>query len=556
MDNNYRRQPQRSRRQTVDGFINAPARPQLASQQFGKPMVGSRRTQDDFRTATRRVGDFKQGEGYHPTNTPLATGNRPTAGAQQSLKATLPGPRTQRRRRSEEQAAEKKRDWRKIRTWSLRGGLAFLGVLILIGGFLFAKGYFKVNKVFKGGGSAASLNANVDPTTLKGEGDGRVNILLTGKGGEGHAGADLTDTILVASVDPIGHTAGLVSVPRDMWVTTSSGSTKINAVYAQAKAKALRSNPKDEKRADEAGIKALQNEVNNVLGIPIHYYATVDFMAFQKAVDTVGGVDIQVPEELAVTEKLWDPVVGKNYYLDVDAGKQHFDGQRALFFARSRHTSTRGDFDRSERQRLFIAALSQKVLSANTFTNPVRLSKLMDNFGDHVTTDLSINDAVRLGQIGKQIGGKIDSIDLADRSKPLVKTGMISGQSVVMPAAGIGDYSEIQSMIRTRLRDGYLAKENATVSILNGTSTSGLAGKKAEELRAYGYTIGTVGDAPTQVYTDTVIVDLTKGKKPYTKNYLQKRFKVKVVTKLPDQAIQPGNASFVIILGSNETTDL
>lgn len=561
MNDVFRHQPQRSRRQTVDGFLNAPVRPQLASQQLGKRMAApSRPGQDDFRSSPRRIGDFKQAEGYHLANTPITAGaGRAPATPRKdapSLHATLPGAKTQRRRHKEEQASETKRDWRKIRMWSLRGGLALLGVLILMGGFLFAKGYFKANKVFKGGGSAASLNTNVNPSMLKGEGDGRVNILLTGKGGEGHAGSDLTDTILVASVDPIGNTAGLVSIPRDMWVTTSSGSSKINAVYANAKSRALRGNSKDVKGAEAAGMQALQNEVNDVLGIPVHYYASVDFTAFKQAVDTVGGVDINVPEDLAVKEKLWDASTRKNYYLDVDAGMQHFDGQRALFFARTRHTSTRGDFDRSERQRLFITALSQELLSANTFTNPVKISNLMDDFGDHIATDLSISDAVRLAAIGKKVGGKMDSIDLADRAKPLVKTGNISGQSVVLPSAGQGDYSEIQAMVRSRLKDGYLVKENALISVLNGTTMSGLATKKAEELKTYGYNVGTVGDAPTQVYTDTVIVDLTKGKKPYTKNYLQKRFKVKVTTKLPDQTIQAGKANFVIILGSNETTDL
>jgi hypothetical protein len=177
----------------------------------------------------------------------------------------------------------------------------------------------------------------------------------------------------------------------------------------------------------------------------------------------------------------------------------------------------------------------------------------MDNFGDHVSTDLSIDDAMRLLSIGRKIGNKFDSVDLADPAKPLVKTGMINGQSVVLPSAGNEDYSEIQNLVRNRLRDGYLASENANVTVLNGTDTPGLATKKADQLKSYGYNVGTVAGAPTQNYQNTVIIDLTKGSKKYTKNYLEKRFGVKVTTQLPDQSIQPGGANFVIILGQNET---
>lgn len=447
---------------------------------------------------------------------------------------------------------KKKRNWHKIRKYTFRGGLATLGVLLLLGGFLFAKGFFNLNKVFKGGGSAAALNSNVSPSLLRGEGDGRVNMLLLGRGGEGHEGADLTDTLLVASIDPVNKKAALVSLPRDFWVTTPQGSSKVNAVFANAKERALMKSG-DKKKAEESALGVVQKEVTEVLGVPIHYYGIVDFSAFKKAVDTVGGVDMNISPQTAVTEKLFDETTRRNYYLDVRPGLQHFDGQKALFYTRSRHASPRGDFDRAERQRLFIEALAQKVVSVKTFSNPVKVSQLMDTFGSHVATDMSRNDAMRMLQIGKGIGKSYDSVDLADPVKPLVKTGMISGQSVVMPAAGPADYSEIQALVRSKLKDGYLVRENANITILNGTSTPGLASEKADQLKSYGYNVGTVTDAPRQDYQETVVVDLTKGKKPYTKNYLQKRFGVKIAKTLPDQSIKPGTANFVIILGNNET---
>ncbi len=555
--NNFRRDHDRKPRQAVDGILNAPSRPQLTGRPFARKIMGG----DSFHTTPRTIGDFKRPQGYHAANSPVASPRKgqvmqaKEASTEEAslLHMTLPAGKRFGRKHKEEKS--KRRNGRRIRKISLRSGLAVLAILVLLGGFLIAKGYIKLHKVFKGGGSAAALNSNVNPSLLKGEGDGRVNILLLGRGGEGHAGADLTDTMLLASIDPVNNKASLVSVPRDLWVKTpSGGNSKINALFADAKSRALNKNG-DKKKAEEAGVKSVQDTVKSVLGVPIHYYAMIDFLAFKQAVDTVGGVDFEVTAQTAVSERLYDTTIGKPYFLDVKPGMQHFDGQRALFYSRSRHTSPRGDFDRAERQRVFIQALVQKISSAKTYTNPVKVSQLMDTFGDRVSTDMSIDDAMRLMTIGKAIGGSFESVDFADPAKPLMKTGMIGEQSVVMPAAGIGDYSQIQALVRSKLKDGYITRENASVTVLNGTSLSGLAGQKAEELKSYGYNVGTVADAPTQTYEKTVIVDLTNNGKPYTKNYLEKRYGVKTTSSLPDQTIQAGTANFVIILGKNETTN-
>lgn len=559
MINNFK-QPPRGRRQTMDGILNAPSRPQLT----GRPLSPRQLNGDTLRTTPRAIGNFRRTEGYHIANSPLASPRKGRIMQQKQAAAESPHASTlslvlPEVRDSKESTGKKGRRGKlrghrsgqqksKVRKYAFRGGLAALACLVLIGGFLFTKGYLKLHKVFKGGGSAAALHANVNPSLLKGEGDGRINVLLMGRGGEGHDGADLTDTILLGSFDPVGKRVAMASIPRDMWVTTSGGSSKINAIFANAKSKSL-NRGSDKKKAEADAVKVVQEEVKEIFGVPVHYYAMVDFAAFQQAVDAVGGVDVNITSETAVTERLWNPATRKNYYLNVTPGKQHFDGLKALFYTRSRHTSPRGDFDRAERQRVFLQALAQKVLSAKTFTNPVKVSQLLDAFGDHVATDMSINDAMRLQQLARGVGGNFESIDLASPDKSLVRTDMIAGQSVVVPVAGIGDYSEIHMLMRTKLRDGYLAKENAVVSVLNGTQIAGLAGQKAEELRSYGYNIGTVADAPTQNYQDTVIVDLTKGKKRYTKNYLQKRFDVKATAKLPDQTITTEGAHFVIILG-------
>lgn len=435
------------------------------------------------------------------------------------------------------------------------GVLALL--IILAGGGLTLKAYFKGKGILKGGGTGAvALNKNVDPTLLKGEGDGRVNVLVLGKGGPGHDGPDLTDTLIVASIDPLAKETALLSIPRDFWVKTDRGQSKINAVYANAKYSVLnnytlKNQTTDvKKQAEAAGIKAIENEISDTMGIPLHYYVMVDFTAFKQAINTVGGVDINVKTALYDATVAWE---NNNKSLIADVGMQHFEGQRALLYARSRHGSSRGDFDRTERQREVIVALKTKILSLNTFANPIKLNQLIDAFGDHVSTDFTLNEMMRVYDIIKQVdSSKIQSIGLADPPNNFVTTGMVNNQSVVQPRAGLFDYTDIQSYIRNTLRDPFLKSENANIIILNGTNTPGLATLKSTELKSYGYNVTLVADAPTKGYTKTVLVDLTKGVKKYTLNYLEKRIGVKATTSLPDTSIVPGTADFVIILGSSE----
>lgn len=435
----------------------------------------------------------------------------------------------------------------------LRGMAIFLTILVLIGGFLFAKGYIKLRHIFKGGGNAAVLEDGVDPNKLRGEGDGRVNILLLGRGGGNHDAPDLTDTILIASIDPINKKAGMLSVPRDLWVKTDNmGSMKINAVFALTKYAAIDMG-KSNTEAEAEGFAAIEKEISEDMGIPIHYHAMVDFKGFEDAINTVGGVDINVDANGVVYERLWDELTGRNYTLDVREGQQHFDGQRALYYARSRHTSVRGDFDRAERQRKILLALKDKVLSAGTFANPARLSALISNFGDHVQTNMTIDEMMQIYGIGKDIGNEgIASISLVDEPNNFLVGDMINGQSVQVPKAGLYDFSAIQSFVRNTLKDGFIEKENPEVIVLNGTTVPGLATTRADELKSFGYRVTLVDSAPTTNYQQTTLIDLRGGTKKYTKHYLEMRLGVAAVSSLPDPAINSGTADFVIIVGQNE----
>lgn len=438
-----------------------------------------------------------------------------------------------------------------VRRWMLRGAVAAIVLVLVIGGFLFSQGFFNLNKSFRG--SAAALKTNVNPSLLKGEGDGRINVLLLGRGGGNHDGPDLTDTMMIDSIDPVNHTSTLTSIPRDLWVDVpNQGAMKINSAFETGEFKYLgnttpgSTNP----NAIQAGFDEADQTVESVLGITIHYNALVSFQAFQQAVDTVGGVTVNVPSDLVDPTMAWengnDPLLAK-------AGVDNFNGKQALNYVRSRETTS--DFARGQRQRAVLVALKGKVATAGTLSNPLKISKLVKAFGDNVHTDLSLKDASRLYGIIKSIpDSKTNSIGLSDPPNNYVTTGTLAGQAIALPTAGLFNYNDIQGYIRTQLKDPYILKENARISILNGTQISGLAATKADALKPYGYNVVRTGNAPQNDYIQTIVVDLTHGKDKYTKHYLEQRLGVTATTQLPDKTIQTNGADFVIILGSDEAT--
>ena len=546
----------------VDGMLSKPV--QMHGVKRVSPHTPVNAKNQDITFAGRtRLDNFNLADGFHPAKQPTIehTSQRITPGTTDPTARPL---ERQPRRRPDGTIdltltdgipkPKKKRFRFSLRPTKKRVLILLILIMLLAGG-IFGKSWYRLHQVFKGGGLSAILRDNVNPSQLNGEGDGRVNILLLGKGGDGHDGPDLTDTILIASIDPLNKKAALLSIPRDLWVSTSGGGhTKINSIYANAKYKVLNGKKinNQQAEAEKAGLAAIDNEISQDMGIPIHYHVMVDFNGFQKAIDTVGGIDINITPENAVHEVMYDESTHKTYILDVKTGQQHFDGTRALFYSRSRHTSPRGDFDRTERQRLVLEALKYKVLTAGTFANPNKVSGLLDAFGQHVQSNLSLNEVMRLYDIAKTLSSdSIASLGLADPPNNFVQTDNIDGLSIVRPRAGIDNYTAIQNYVRNALKDGFIANENAKILILNGTSTEGLATKKSDELKSYGYNVLTVGTAPTQTYTKTVLVDLRNGSKKYTQHYLEQRLGVSAISSLPDPKIIPGDADFVIILGSN-----
>jgi LCP family protein required for cell wall assembly len=531
-----------------------------------KGSINHRASLDGFVSGRRSIGDstqpyspnngapthslehvVKRGDGFHPINRNFRNlGQSPEMSEAEALldePIVLDdiGENSKKKRRGGKVRSRRRR--------IIKRALLSITVLAVIAGAAFAlKLYILERHVLRGGGKAPALAENVDISKLKGEGDGRINILLLGNGGPGHEGPDLTDTIILASIDPVNHNTALLSIPRDLWVKIpGDGYQKINAAYVYGK---QQSKGKSETEKDQDGLALLDKTLSPIIGVPIHYHAVVDFAAFKQTVNAIGGVTFNVPETL------YDPTIAwenhGNSYIAMK-GQQSFNGDKALLYARSRETSS--DFARGERQRQLMVAIKDKTFSLGTFSNPVKVSSLLSSLGNNVYTDFSLDDMTRLYKImGKIPSTSVNSIDLVTPPHNLLTTGNMNGLSVVEPRAGLFDYDAIQSYVRNALKDSYIAKENSQIAIYNATDVAGLATKQSDYLKSYGYNVVTIGNTPKSTNPPkTQIIDLTKGAAKYTKNYLEKRYGVTSTTILPPTLgiTPPAGTNFVIIVGED-----
>lgn len=543
---------------SVDGFLSTGPRKNFQSQAKAstQPAPQSPRL--------RQLDDFTRVDGFHGQQTPrmrssgdfesLVIDGESVSGdispVYEHKSSAEQATRTSRRLRQGIKASygsKPKKRRRSVRTYA-----KFTAFIIIAGvsvfGFMFGKAWWDAQRALQGGGTALALSKDVDPNSLNGEGDGRVNILLLGKGGDKHEGGQLTDTLMIASVDPINNGVVMLSIPRDLWVKPDDlWPMKINAVYNSAREQALYTNSKDKSAAEQAGINATEKVVEDYLGVTINYYAMVDFTAFEEAVNILGGITVNLPEPYS------DPTmkIGTKY-LNLPAGPNELDGGHALGLARSRYGAERGDFDRGRNQQLVIIGIKDKVLSMGTFVNPLKISQLISTFGNRVQTNFSTDDLMRLYELSKNIPNQnITNVDLAMKGEAVVTTGSVGGQSVVYPIAGIDDYSEVKKFVRLKLKDSFIIKENPSIIILNASGRAGAATKRAEELKSYGYNVIQVADAPVSDVPVTQLIDTTDGAKKYTKRYLELRFNTKAVDSVDGIDTTPYIADYIVVIGQN-----
>jgi LCP family protein required for cell wall assembly len=235
--------------------------------------------------------------------------------------------------------------------------------------------------------------AAAGPPTDPGPGpDERVNVLVIGVDAVPGRTTTLTDTMMVVSFDPVGKTASVVSLPRDLVnVPLGDGNEfgpKLNSLMAYAD-----THPEV---FPKGGIQTLQDAVGALLGIPIHYYARMEFAGFISMVDAVGGVDITVAK--AIDDPGYDGFGEGKRGWSITAGKHHLDGANALAYARSRKSAGESDFTRAGRQQQIIVALKNAATKDGSLF--WELPALLEAVGETVRTDIP---AERLPQLAAAI---------------------------------------------------------------------------------------------------------------------------------------------------------
>jgi LCP family protein required for cell wall assembly len=434
------------------------------------------------------------------------------------------------------------------RTLLLRGVAASFLVIAIMASLVIWNGYVKLHKVFHGTSTVAALGIKpMVPSMLAGEGDSRVNILLLGIGGPGQNNPDLTNAIMLLSIDPVNDTATMLSIPQDLWVDQPISyfgrQQEINVAYESGKYRYL--GQEDSGNADpaaiEAGLSNLDQVVESVTGINIDYHLLVNLQAFKQVIDTVGGITVDVPSELNDATMAWE---NNNNPVLASAGTQHMDGTEALLYAQSLETTSNSA--RDTRQRQILLSLKDQILTAGTLSDPAKIEGLINTLGNNAYSDLSPQGAERISTLIKKIGdNRIASIDLTDPAPQLVTGDHVDGLSVEEPAAGFNDYNNIRSYVRSQLPDGYIVKEDAPITVLAKTAAG--ASITGSLLQSYGYNVTTTAMTNESVSRLT-LVDLSKGNDPFTLHYLESHYGVKAIDELPAGiTVPPGGAKFVII---------
>lgn len=304
------------------------------------------------------------------------------------------------------------------------------------------------------------------------------SILLMGYGGGKHEGGLLTDSMMVARIDPKKEQVNLISIPRDLWVPIpingeATISSKINATYAIGSDDRKYPNKKVEFTGRAGGGELAKAVVEKVVGFKIDYFVALDFQGFVKVIDILGGIDVKVKttfddpmypieenindtcgksedEVKALTatmsgDKLEQQFVCRYENLHFDKGLQHMDGTTALKFARSRHSlQDGGDFNRAARQRLVITAVRDKVISIGFIP---KIISTINTLTSNLTTDIDfqkMNEFVaKANEVSKY---KIVSTALTDQNV-LMNSKSVNGQFILIPKSGENNWEDIHQFI-------------------------------------------------------------------------------------------------------------
>ena len=357
----------------------------------------------------------------------------------------------------------------------------------------------------------------------------RLNVLLLGIDQRPQErGPHRTDTVIVLTLDPEGGDAGILSIPRDLWVPIPGyGENRINLAYVTGE---LRDYP-------GGGPALAKVTVEEFLGYPIHYYLLLNFEGFKQIINLVGCVDIEVPEDID------DPEFPDNNYgydpLFIPAGRHCMDGELALKYARTRRQGA--DYARARRQQQVILALKDKLLDQNLLTGLLpKLPQLVRTLGDAVRTDLPVDQAIALARMADQLN--LDHVKQLVIDNTLTTPSVTEGGAWVLlpkreeirplvddlfqppPPVGEEEIKAQQEQIQAQeevqreapqqpLEVGEdrqrLAEEAARIVVYNGTTREGLAVHATEWLEPQGFLVVSFGNAGRSDYAHSVLVDYT-----------------------------------------------
>ncbi|OGI16461.1 MAG: hypothetical protein A2Z52_01355 [Candidatus Moranbacteria bacterium RBG_19FT_COMBO_42_6] len=362
----------------------------------------------------------------------------------------------------------------------------------------------------------------VDPENikLKGMEKERINILLLGIAGKGKPGQNLTDTIMIASINPKSSQVALLSVPRDFYaeVPDLNFQSKINSVYQYGI-----NTYKDNNRAAEL----VSDTIRSITSLNIDYYVVLNFDGFQKIIDSVGGINI-------INERdIYDArYPGPNYSYETFSlakGFQQLDGATALKYVRERHNDPEGDFGRAKRQQQVLQATKNKIFSTGTMLNVVALNNLFNALGETIQTDIQAEEIGSFLELSKKLDTQnINNLvlDAWNKESLLKVSHVFFGETrafALIPR--VGNYSEIQEVAenifdlnKIQRRREAIAEEDAEIAIINQSGNLALTGKIKKLLGdnlSY-KNITMLNNPGGAVAEKSIVYDLTSGIKPFT----------------------------------------
>ncbi len=296
----------------------------------------------------------------------------------------------------------------------------------------------------------------------------RYTVLIVGN--DARPGEDRrlirTDSMMLLTMDPINQEAAILSIPRDLYVPIPVGTgnsrevitTRINEAWQLGY---LRNYP-------GGGAALMKRTVEYNFGVRVDNFVMVDFTGFERAVDTLGGIEIDVPYRIVDTEY---PTMDYGYKtIRFEPGRQVLNGERALIYARTRHQDS--DFGRTKRQQQIVLAMRDKALQINILP---RLPQLFADLTSTIETDISLPDALNLARVAREIPR--ESILTHNLDGNATIDANVGGAAVLMP-----NRTEIAKIVSELFYDPKVKQEAARVQISNATQVRGLAQRSADLL--------------------------------------------------------------------------